>query len=225
MRIPYLTILALQSALTLGHSYDQKGSHAQQQPQQQQSVKNNRVLFVTNEESGLGNVALATSNAILLNHPSIEVHYASFRKAAAAAAKISEYVQKSNSSRNTSSNAALRFHLLSGPSLGAAINAQGLSTDTLLSKPGLAGLTTLLHTMLLCLLPWSGPEYVALYKDIVSKIEEIDPAVVVVDTMLPPAVDAARNLKRKYVMLSANSLKDYVWMKQPWGSGWWKIPR
>ena len=228
MRFPYLAVLALQSAITFGHSYhngNEKDSHGQKQQQQQQPAKNNRVLFLMNEESGLGNVGLATSHAILLNHPSVEVHYASFPKAAAAAAAISEYVRKRNSSYNTSSGTAVRFHPLSGPSFGGTLQARGLTIDGMLNGPGLAGQTKLLNILDLCMVPWTGPEYVALHKDIVSKIEDIDPAVIVIDTMLPPAVDAASSLGRKYIMLSANSLKDVFGLKQPMGSGFWKIPR
>ena len=231
MLFHYLQVacLALQFALTLGNSYNGLAKDNPALPSQQQPAKNNRVLLLMNEESGLGNVGLATSHALLEHHPSLEIHYASFRRAASAAASISNHIQRERQrSPNTtfsSDSPALHFHLLAGPSYGDALLAQNFSVNGLLHVPGLAGHASMRDTVVACLLPWTGEDYVALYHDAERTIAEVDPAIIVVDTVLTPAVAAAKSTGRKYVMLSANSLKDAVGMQQPWGQGFWKIPR
>ena len=73
-------------------------------------------------------------------------------------------------------------------------------------------------------MPWTAEEYVALYKHIEELIEEIDPAVIAVDTFLGPAMSVTRELNRRHVTLSPNTLKDQFAFMQSWGTGVWKFP-
>ena len=56
-------------------------------------------------------------------------------------------------------------------------------------------------------------------------IEELDPAVIVVDVLLGPGFDARCSLKREFVASSPNALLDLVRNDQPWLKGFWHYPK
>lgn len=82
--------------------------------------RNNTVLFLSDSHHGLANVLLATSHALLTNHPQVEAHYASFPKLSKSVSKISTFAQE-----QSPSSQPITFHALPGPSYGEALNSQG----------------------------------------------------------------------------------------------------
>ncbi|KAE9366236.1 glycosyltransferase family 1 protein [Stipitochalara longipes BDJ] len=82
------------------------------------------------------------------------------------------------------------------------------------SFPSLSSEGTFARNIQHYLMPWSGPEYISLYKSLNELIEEVDPAVVVVDS----------HWGGKYVLLSPNSLQNQFGRMQPRGEVLWKYP-
>lgn len=70
--------------------------------------------------------------------------------------------------------------------------------------------------------PWTGDEYMEIYKCCVRLMESIGPQVVVLDPLFTPAVDACRTVGMKYVALSPNTFKEHV--AQPRLANLWKYP-
>jgi hypothetical protein len=180
---------------------------------------NRRVLFLTNSESGQANVQLATCHSVLVNHPDVEVHIASFPRIAPMVSDVSSFALSQSSAAQP-----IHFHPLSGPSFRETLVDRGVNVDVAINGPGLSGQTKFLKNLEMFLVPWTGPEYVALYHDIVRVIEEVDPKLIVVDTAFPPGMDATRNLGRQHVSLSTNTLSDNFLPMQPKGAMFWKHP-
>jgi len=63
-----------------------------------------------------------------------------------------------------------------------------------------------------------------IYGSIVQFIEELDPATVVVDSLLSPGIDACYSLKRRFVLNSPNTPMDLARLHQPWLKGLWYYP-
>lgn len=73
-------------------------------------------------------------------------------------------------------------------------------------------------------MPWSGPEYLALYEAVLKILDEVNPAVVAIDPMFGAGIDATRAQNRSHAIISPNSLKDNFVDKQPNGALFWKYP-
>jgi hypothetical protein len=188
--------------------------------QQKWPGRNNSVLFLSNAEHGLANVLLATSHAMLVEHNDIEVHYVSFRGLAQDVATISRFAVKHSPYAKP-----ITYHTLQGPTYGAALNSVGHEVDETIGRPGIAGIGKLCSDLQKYLMPWTGPEYLAIYQEISSILEEVDPAIVAVDPQFGPGLDAVRALGRNHAIVTPNALKDNFADKQPWGAILWKYPR
>ncbi|KAI1848036.1 hypothetical protein JX266_006149 [Neoarthrinium moseri] len=92
------------------------------------------------------------------------------------------------------------------------------------SPPGIAGIKQLCKDIQFWVSPWSGDEHLALYQEINNLIGQVDPAVVVLDTLLRPAIDATRDRNWQHIIMSPNTVIDNFPMEQPWGGMFWKYP-
>jgi hypothetical protein len=180
--------------------------------------RNNTVLFITNEHPGLNNVHLSTVYSLLEKNPQIEIHYASFPKAAHRVQDISSLALERGSRAKD-----VTFYPLTGLGYGDAIN-RFLNLSTLTHGPGLRVADSLAKNMALFTAPWSAEEYWTLYESCDRLIDEIDPAVIIVDTLFGPAVDAARDKRRLHALITPNILSDLLPAKQPAWTLFWKYP-
>ncbi|KAL0934398.1 udp-glucoronosyl and udp-glucosyl transferase family protein [Colletotrichum truncatum] len=177
---------------------------------------NNTVLFAVNVEYGLSNVHLATIFSLLQNHPTISIHVASFPKLAPKLERVANYARK-----NYPGMHVVRFHELPGPDLVTASNRTSID---LMQPPGISGMDALMKDLQRYIAPWTESDYLQIHDYSRDLIRDVDPAVIVLDGMLWPAVDAARGEKRLYAMLAPNNLADFFGMEQPWLAGLWKYP-
>ncbi|KAI1861171.1 hypothetical protein JX265_009790 [Neoarthrinium moseri] len=90
--------------------------------------------------------------------------------------------------------------------------------------PGLGGIDQICRDIQFYISPWSGEDHYVLYHRLVDIIDQVDPAVVVLDTVFRPGIDATRERKRLHAFISPNTLIDNFAMDQPWGSMFWKYP-
>jgi hypothetical protein len=181
--------------------------------------RNNTVLFLTSDLAGLANVHVATAFALLENHPSIELHYASFPrlenkvKNVAAAAKA----------KNPSARPVV-WHSLPGLDQDAVMFRFFGSYDGLLMPPGAHSLDKKVKDLGALLTTWTAEEHWEIFKALRDVIDEVDPAVVVFDHIFRPAVDLIGNVNRRFVSISPNALLDLIPEIQPWGGMFWKYP-
>lgn len=178
---------------------------------------NRRILLISNSERGQANIFLATSQALLTNYPSVEIHWLSFPGLSDAVATVS----KSAATHNAH---PIAFHQINGTSYLDKVAEKGISVSDLPRPPGVFGALSGFKNLPTLYVPWNGSEYMAIYNDITRAIGNVDPGLVVLDTMFTPAQDAVRQLQRKHVLLSPNSLRDFGAASQPRGQMFWKFP-
>lgn len=188
-------------------------------PRTQSPGRNNTVLFLSDSHPGLANVHVATSHAMLLDFPDLEIHYASFAKLEKTIVETSAFaVQKISAAK------PIAFHPLVGKPYSQSLNEGGFGVAEAIQPPGLKGIAAFTNNMQNFLMPWTAIDYLATYNDILRLLDEIDPVIVVADPLLGPGLDAIRTQNRNHVILSPNTLKDNFVAMQPWGSMFWKYP-
>ncbi|VTT64519.1 unnamed protein product [Fusarium fujikuroi] len=178
--------------------------------------RNKTVLFLTNSEHGLSNVHLATASAILENYPDIEVHFASFPTIEQKLERITSFAKiKSPHAKS------IVFHGFTGLTFVQAIAKEGRS---FISPPGWRGIGTLAKHIQLWISPWTFEDHVHLYKEIGGIIDEVDPAIIVLDSWFRPAIDATRKRNRQHAFITPNTLIDHFLGVQPLWARFWKYP-
>ncbi|KAL6922729.1 hypothetical protein FSHL1_000003 [Fusarium sambucinum] len=181
--------------------------------------KNGTALFLVNQEHGVSNVLVATASAMLENYPDIDIHFASFPKLKNKLERVSKFAH-----RKTPSARDIVFHQLQSPSYADVITKAGRSLDDIPHPPGPAGISHLCRDIQLWISPWSADDHFSIYEEVVSLIDEIDPAVVVIDTLFRPGLDATRDKNRQHAFITPNQAIDNFLGEQPYGSMFWKYP-
>lgn len=181
--------------------------------------RNNTVLIVADSHYGFANVRLATSFALLENHPEVEVHFASYSKLKPDVDRIS----KAGLARNLAAK-PIQWHEIPGTDYIAATLRSLGTVDDIVGPPGLRGLDNFIRLMEWGIDPWSPEEHYALYQSIQEIILEVDPAVVVVDLMMHAGIEASRSLNRSSAFIAPNDLSSVLAAKQPRASLFWKYP-
>lgn len=186
--------------------------------------QNETVLFLSLAESGQINVQLATCQALLERHPNIKIHIASFSGMADKVAQVSSYgLQKSPSAH------AITFHEIPGTgritSMMRQLGCKGDSVvDCLMHAPGARGIDHLASQLEFAIWAWPGQEHEAIYEHIKGLIQQIDPAVVIVDQAFRPALDATHALNWNQIIITPLALADLFSTIQPYLSVFWKYP-
>ncbi|KAH8658004.1 hypothetical protein BX600DRAFT_488766 [Xylariales sp. PMI_506] len=188
--------------------------------------RNNTVLFLTNQEDGVSNVFVAAATALYQNHPDIEVHYASFPRLGKKLTRLTSLV-RSQTAKDASSPRSddIIFHAVSSASpLRVTMASKHLEWAKMIHPPGVKGAETMVRDVRFWSAAWNKEDHLALYHEFSDIIREVDPAVVVLDVLLLPAVDATRAANRLHSFISPNLLVLSFFSKQPWGGMFWKYP-
>ena len=195
------------------------------EPREYVRGRNNTVLYIVNEHPGLSNVHVATAQSLLQHHTEIEVHFASFKKLNSTLARISSFVKNHDPSAKE-----IIFHPLAGVSYYAAFeNYPQIECDDdgkigAISKPGLEGIKRIAGDMQIYLDPWQEEDHLTHFHQLSGLIDEIDPAVVVLDTIFFPAIEATRAKNRLHAFITPNIVIDNFPGEQPWLGMLWKYP-
>jgi len=195
------------------------------EPREYVKGKNNTVLFIVNEHPGLSNVHVATAQSLLQSHSDIEVHFASFEKLSGTLARVSSF-----SKSDAPSAKDIIFHPLAGVSYLIAMESYaqiGYDEDGrigAISKPGLEGIKRIADDMQIYLDPWEQEDHLAHFRQLSELIDEVDPAVVVLDTIFFPAIEATRAKNRLHAFITPNILIDNFPGEQPRAGMLWKYP-
>lgn len=181
-----------------------------------------KILLAVNSEYGQANVFLAVAHSLQALDSDVQIHIASFAPISDDVSSASDY------SRQCAQGARpWQFHLLDGPCLMEAVKAMKGTEQleaALLKRPTFSSTTEVLSMVMSLLLPWDGPEFVQIYKSFVRIVDEVQPEIIVVDSLLCPVLTACRHLKYNHLVLSPNTLKDFAAALQPWGAMFWKYP-
>jgi len=196
-----------------------------QAPREYVRGRNNTVLYIVNEHPGLSNVHVATAQSLLQYHSDIEIHFASFQKLKNTLARVSSFAKLHDSSAKD-----IIFHPLAGVSYYAAFENYafvGFDEDGkigAISKPGMEGIKRIAREMQIYLDPWQEEDHLAHFRQLSNLIDEVDPAVVVLDTIFSPAIEATRAKNRLHAFITPNIVIDNFPSEQPWLGMLWKYP-
>ncbi|KAI0202027.1 hypothetical protein F4808DRAFT_450008 [Astrocystis sublimbata] len=177
--------------------------------------QNNTALFLVTSDYGLSNVHVATAQALLERHPYIQLHFSSFTPMASRLERLSSHIQSPH---------GIVFHPLDGMSVMDTCRTFGKNISNSIHPPGWAGICNLCKDMQLYVSPWRGEEHLAIYEQIGKIIDKVDPALIVLDTLFRPAIDATRDKNRLHAIISPNTLIENFPAEQPWGKMFWKYP-
>ncbi|KAL2829576.1 hypothetical protein BJY01DRAFT_254981 [Aspergillus pseudoustus] len=185
------------------------------------SGRTNTVLYLTDSSSGLSNSHVASAFALLESHPEMQIHWASF-----STPPIEPRLQRISAAARAKNPDAkpIIFHEMHTASMMETLDRTYPSLDDFIMPYGLAGYDKMLRIIETVVLPWSAEEYFAIFAETIELINSVDPAVVVVDSVQRPFVDAVRNANRRFAILSPNALTDIIAYRQPWGQMFWKYP-
>lgn len=182
--------------------------------------KNKTVLFLVNEEHGLSNVHIATAFSLLENYPDINLHYASFPRSRKRIERISSFARAKQPAAKD-----ITFHELSGKNFKDTVEEDGGDwLHRVIQPPGIRGINATVTELQLLFAPWSVEKHMVLYNEMGALIDEIDPAVVVLETFFRPAVDVTRDKHRLHAIITPNTLIDNFQAEQPFGKMFWKYP-
>jgi hypothetical protein len=183
-----------------------------------------KLLFMSNREHGVANVQLAVSYEILTQYPDVEIHFVSFPG-------LQKHVEavSSRATRTLTPTARVSpiiFHALPGSSITETVAARfGTSfQQTMTHPPGFAGAIESYKRATEFAASWPAEEHLKIYAAAASVIQEVDPALVVLDQIFIPGIEACKNLKVKRLVLSPNAAKDVLVQQQPRGEIFWKYP-
>lgn len=185
-----------------------------------------RILFVTNSEHGQANSVFAIAHELLIRGD-VDVHLASFSDLAP---RIDQVNSRAKSAAPDTAT-ALNVHWLSCESMYqkwlARPDIQGShekAVSSLLHEPGFFSLWRAYGTVSEVLLSWTADEYVALLEDVKRLHKELEPDLVVVDSLMPHAIEGLKLIGAEWMMLSPNGFKDLAGPYQEKGEALWKYP-
>jgi hypothetical protein len=168
-----------------------------------------KVLLFTNAELGQANVFLATSHALV--QQGADVHFASFP---AIEDSVKSFL-----------GAAVTFHRLRGVDMKTAYPREEVLKSGLEGRtPSFFDMPTILRLCLHTTMPWSGPDYVEIYRSVIETFQSVKPDIIAIDPAFAPAITACRHTGERFLVLAPNTIKDFAMPFQPAGEVFWKYP-
>lgn len=216
-RWAFLALLATLTAIFLSKS---QSADPSDNLYNQVEGRNNTVLFFVNSNHGYSNVHLATAYALLEKHPTVKLHFATFEKMRSRVKRVEM------AGAGVSPGAQpISFHLLPADEYITALAARGVhsTAENMIVPPGLAGSRYLDKSLRWIFAPWTAEDHLAIYRACRELIDEIDPAVVVLDPIFRPAAEATQDANRLHTTLSPNSFEQFLAV-QPWGKWLLRYP-
>ncbi|KAJ4251851.1 hypothetical protein NW762_011148 [Fusarium torreyae] len=189
-----------------------------QQPPPPITGRKDVVLFISESSLGLANAPLAAAESLLERHPSVEVHFASFKR-------LKSRVERMSVTATTHNKAArpITWHEIPYEDMAIGVLTRWGNMTGFITRPGLAGVDEFMDIIELLMAPLDLNDHWGTYQYLMQVIKEVDPAVIVIDTIFRPAIEVTEDLNRKRIILSPNGV-DMLPEKQPWLSMLWKYP-
>lgn len=198
-------LVYLLSAILLVHSVSTTTTPGNNDDDDAATPENRRVLFLTNAESGQANVHIATALTLTEHHADVDAHVASFSHLRHRLASSS---RRHGPSSDESHVSGVQFSVLDAPSYADAVGQRWDDIGTFVHPPGFWGPGSFVGILDDLELPWNASAYEAVYRAVKGAIDRVDPAVVVVDMLFMPGIEAAEDCGRKRVVLSPMSLRE-----------------
>ncbi|KAF5374555.1 hypothetical protein D9757_010159 [Collybiopsis confluens] len=172
-----------------------------------------KILLFTNSEYGQANVFLSVAYELAMRN--VQVHIASFppfgKRLLNLEPLLKDYSQD------------IIFHTVPGLNYEDALT-RFVDFKQLCTPPGVNGALQSYAVVPHAISPWTVEEYHQQMISLENIVEAVNPDGVAIDSLWNTALDVSKKLGLKRVILSPNSPKDFIGMKQPWLGGFWKYP-
>ncbi|KAK3172949.1 hypothetical protein OEA41_006275 [Lepraria neglecta] len=188
-----------------------------------------KILLLTNIDRGEANVFLATSHALLQADPDVKLHFATFGGFEASVISVWRHAR-----RTLPYAKPITFHEIEGLPMAEALRQyfsrkeipwrNNYLPESFLAPPGLSNTPRAIRDTAPIFIPYSGPQLVDIFFSIVEIINKVAADLVVVDSLMTPALTACYHLGVKFTCLSPNAIKEFAASTQPLGAGLWKYP-
>ncbi|RDA90232.1 hypothetical protein CP533_6859 [Ophiocordyceps camponoti-saundersi (nom. inval.)] len=178
-----------------------------------------KILLLTNSELGEANVFLALSPALLQSDPDVEVHLASFASLKQHVDQVRINVEK------TLPNKSIVFHEIQGSSmLDSKTDISFFNTEALKTPLRFSTSIQALNGLVPMMVPYDGPQLVRVVNSLIEIIQEVEPDMVVVNSLMMAGLTACYHLQVRFACLSPNSINTFAARSQPWLEIMWKHP-
>jgi len=169
-----------------------------------------RVLLLCNAERGQANVFLATTHSLL--ELGAEVHFASF-------ASLQKEVEETHPTA--------KFHLVKGPDMKECWGTAGveeIAKGADWRPPNVWNMSKYIKLCLLSLFPWSGPQFMEIFRSVNDIIDELKPDMAVIDPSFSPALTACKARRQRFIVLAPNTIKEFAMFAQSWSDIFFRYP-
>ncbi|KAM5344865.1 hypothetical protein ACJ41O_010727 [Fusarium nematophilum] len=172
-----------------------------------------KILMLTNSEYGQANVFISTAHALIEKDRDVKIHIASF--------PILEKVVREALDSDGRNDGLLTFHSLPGPTMVECLLRDKEPTKNMMAvsqlKPGFKSAPVTIRFLVETVLSaWEASELAMTFAAVCDLIRDLEPDVVVVDTLFVPAMTAGRHMREQssggflLAALSPNSVYDFV---------------
>lgn len=191
-----------------------------------------RVLMLTNPDRGQASIFIATCASLYRACPDVEIHLAALAGPSLDndIATLWERTQRDVPGVKN----PITYHAVDGLSMRDGIIQLCARKNTRLVdetvpwsfvQPLTFSITKqAIKDMMPILTPFTGPEMVTLVNSIQAIVQKVNADIVMVDSLLTPAITAVWNLGVNWAVLSPNSIKEFAAPLQKGAPGLWKYP-
>ncbi|KAL1952977.1 hypothetical protein VTO42DRAFT_3800 [Malbranchea cinnamomea] len=176
-----------------------------------------RILFVSHSEHGQTTVMLSAIHELLLRNE-FDIHFASHTPALP---RLKNLLERNRDKYDAGVD--VPFHTINGLSMIELLERDGL-VDSLPHSPGLWAVIQSLEMVGRMVFRQTGEEYMHCFDSCVRILEDVKPALVVVDPICAYGIDACLYTNIPHMILSPLPFTMTVSMLQPWGAHFWKYP-
>ncbi|KAL7948055.1 glycosyltransferase family 1 protein [Trichoderma barbatum] len=174
-----------------------------------------KILMITNIERGELDLFIATAHSMLEADSTLDLHLATF----------SGLQEDSLPERVT-------YHQIKGLPMSQALEEYfsrahgdgGDSPEPFATPPGFAKTRRAIRAFASLVMPYTGRQMVDVFTSIVDIIRDVNPDLVVVDSLMSAGLTACYHLDARFICLGPNSVKDFAASEQPRKAGLWKFP-
>jgi hypothetical protein len=175
--------------------------------------RSKRILLITNVESGELNVFLAVAQSMRDADITVDLHLAT-------TPGFQDDVPE-----------GATYHQINGIPVMQAVKDRfnhqqdGVNLPMSFAKPpGFSNTRRAIRDAAAVFMPYTGRQMVDLFTSVVNIINEVQPDLVVVNSLMAAGLTACYHLDVKFICLSPNSIKEFAASEQPRAAGFWKFP-
>ncbi|RFU78580.1 diacylglycerol o-acyltransferase [Trichoderma arundinaceum] len=172
-----------------------------------------RILLITNIERGELNVFIATAESLVNADPTVDLHLATL------------------SGLEDALPEGVTYHQINGIPMLQALEEHlsrkqndGNLPESFSKALGFANTRRAIRDAASSVMPYTGPQMVDLFTSTVNIIKDVNPDLVVVNSLMSAGLTACYHVGVRFMCLSPNGIKEFAAPVQPRAANLWKFP-